>query len=528
VVRAAKLGYVQEGNIIRVDRLENLTKEAEAQFKAEQREVEIQQRRKEAELRVAAQEGEKKLADQRRDFQLAPLVEEMIPLKYGHVGIRRVQTLNFLTDTVITEERRGIEDAITLGQKQGEGKPAGLLSERGTLTIDQRTNSLIVRDVAPFVQKIKEFVSRLDRPTPAVQIEARIVEMTKDDARRLGIVWGGAFTPRAGQNAPIVDVRGGAPRPGPQAAAGGDAPPSVPPSTAVNFPAPPVLSPFTAGNLFGLTLGWLASNMALDITLQALEGDNRARVLSTPSLMTLENEPATIASGQKIPIISLITVGGAPQASVAYSDVTTRLQVVPRVAAEDGRLSLTIAVKRDTLLNTINAAGLTAPVIGTRQSITQVRIPDGGTIVISGLREESGAKRQEGLPWVKNIPVLGWLFKNEATDAGRFELMIFLTAKVVENPGETAMAAPDMPGAPGGPPVPGRTGQAPTPAIPATQGLPVPGPGATGPALPIPGPGAAAPAVPLPAVSSAAPVPDVRPAATEVRAAPVQTDAGSR
>jgi type IV pilus assembly protein PilQ len=528
VVRAAKLGYVQEGNIIRVDRLENLTKEAEAQFKAEQREVEIQQRRKEAELRVAAQEGEKKLADQRRDFQLAPLVEEMIPLKYGHVGVRRVQTLNFLTDTVVTEERRGIEDAITLGQRQGEGKPAGLLSERGTLTIDQRTNSLIIRDVAPFVQKIKEFVARLDRPTPAVQIEARIVEMTKDDARRLGIVWGGAFTPRAGQGSPVVDVRGGAPKPGAQASAGGDPPAAVPPSTAANFPAPPVLSPFTAGNLFGLTLGWLASNMALDITLQALEGDNRARILSTPSLMTLENEPATIASGQKIPIISLIVVGGAPQASVAYSDITTRLQVVPRVAADDGRLSLTIAVKRDTLLNTINAAGLTAPVIGTRQTITQVRIPDGGTIVISGLREDSGTKRQEGLPWVKNIPVLGWLFKNEQTDASRFELMIFLTAKVVENPGETAMAAPEMPGAPGGSPVPGRTGQAPVPAIPASQALPVPGPGAAAPALPVPGPGAATAAVPLPAVSSAAPVPDARPAATEVRAAPVQTDAGSR
>src|SRR5215510_12653777 len=84
VVPPAKLGYVQEGNIIRVDKLENLTKEAEAQFKAEQREVEIQQRRKEAELRVAAQEGEKKLADQRRDFELAPLVEEIIALKYAH------------------------------------------------------------------------------------------------------------------------------------------------------------------------------------------------------------------------------------------------------------------------------------------------------------------------------------------------------------------------------------------------------------------------------------------------------------
>jgi type IV pilus assembly protein PilQ len=513
VVRAAKLGYVQEGNIIRVDKLENLTKEAEAQFKAEQREVEIQQRRKEAELRVAAQEGEKKLADQRREFQLAPLVEEIIPLKFGHVGVRRVQTLNFLTDTVVTEERKGVEDAITAGAKQGEGKPAGLLSERGSLTIDQRTNSLIVRDIGPNVQRIKEFLTRLDRPTPAVQIEARIVEMSKDDARRLGIVWGGAFTPRAGQNSPVVGIGGSAGRAGPNAARGGDDPPPVPPLTAANFPSPPVLSPFTAGNLFGLTFGWLASNFALDLSLQALEGDNRARILSTPSLMTLDNEPATIASGQKIPIISLTVVGGASQASVSYSDITTRLQVVPRVASEDGRLSLTIAVKRDTLLSTITAVGLTAPVIGTRQTITQVRIPDGGTIVISGLREDSGTRKQEGLPWIKNIPVLGWLFKNEATDATRFELMIFLTAKVVENPGEMAMMSPEMPGAPGAPPVPGRTGMAPMPLTPAPA---------------VPGPGAPGPAVPLPAVSSAAPAPEVRPAAAEVRAAPVQTEMGNR
>src|SRR5262245_8348234 len=323
VVRAAKLGYVQEGNIIRVDKLENLTKEAEAQFKAEQREVEIQQRRKEAELRVAAQEGEKKLADQRRDFELAPLVEEIIALKYAHVGVRRVNTLNFLTDQVSTDERRGVEEAITGGVKKEAGKPAGLLSARGELTVDQRTNSIIVRDVGDNVQKIREFVARLDKPIPAVQIEARIVEITKDDARRLGVVWGGAFTARAGPNSPITSVKGGA---GPNAVRGGDATPAVPPSTAANFPASPVNAPFTNGNLFGLAFGWLASNLALDISLQALEGENRVRILSTPSLMTLENEPATIASGQKIPIISVVVVAGAPQASVPYSDVTTALQ----------------------------------------------------------------------------------------------------------------------------------------------------------------------------------------------------------
>jgi type IV pilus assembly protein PilQ len=486
VVRAAKLGYVQEGNIIRVDKLENLTKEAEAQFKTEQREVEIQQRRKEAELRVAAQEGEKRLADQRRDFELAPLVEEIIPLKYAHVGVRRVNVLNFLTDQVSSEERRGVEEAITGGTKKEPGKPAGLLSTRGELTVDQRTNSVIVRDVEGNVQRIKEFISRLDKAIPAVQIEARIVEITKDDARRLGVVWGGVFTPRAGPNSPISVVAGGA---GPRAVRGGDSPPAIPPSTAANFPPAPIGAPFTQGNLFGLAFGWLASNLALDISLQALEGENRVRILSTPSLMTLENEPATIASGQKIPIISVITVAGAPQASVTYSDVTTRLQVVPRVAAEDGRLVLTIAVKRDTLLNTITSAGLTAPVIGTRQTITQVRIPDGGTVVLSGLREDSATGRTEGLPWVKNIPVLGWLFKNELTDASRTELMVFLTAKVVDSPGEAAVGPQDLPAAPGAPAPPGRTGQA--------------------------------PAAPLPAVSSAAPAPAARPT-------PIQTEAMSR
>jgi type IV pilus assembly protein PilQ len=472
VVRAAKLGYVQEGNIIRVDRLENLTKEAEAQFKAEQREVEIQQRRKEAEIRIAEQERAKKRAEAREEIESAPLVEAIIPLKYAHVGVRRVQVINFLNDSISTEERRGVEEAIIGGRQKEEGKPAGLLSGRGQLTIDQRTNSLIVRDIPPYVEKIREFIVRLDRPTAAVQIEARVVEINRDDARRLGVIWGGAFTPRAGANSPIVDVRGGA---GPRVTGEG-----IPPSSTVaNFPAPPVTSPFNAGNLFGLTLGWVASNLALDLSLQALEGESRARIISSPSLMTLENEPATFASGRREPIISLTVVQGATQASVAYADVTTRMQVVPRVAAEDGRLVLTIGVKRDTFLGRVDAPSLSAPIIGTKQAITQVRIPDGGTVVLAGLREDNSTNRQEGLPWVRNIPVLGWLFKNDQADANRAETMVFLTAKVVENPGEAAVSPSELPAAPGAPAPPGKTGQAP-----------------------------ASPVAPLTAVSSAAPAPE--------------------
>lgn len=464
VVRAAKLAYVQEGNIIRVDKLDNLTKEAEAQFKAEQREVEIQQRRKEAELRVAEQERQKKIAEQKADFELQPLVEEVIPLKYAHVGTRKVEVIDFLSDRARQEDRKGIEEAITGGVKKEAGKSAGLLSARGELTIDGRTNSLIVRDVPSNVAKIKDFVQRLDRPVPAVLIEARIVEINKEDARALGVVWGGAFTPRTGQNAPIVDVRGGA---GPRTAgaAGG-----TPPSTAANFAAP-VAAAFS-GNLFGLTLGWIASNLALDISLQAMEGEGRVRVIASPSLMTLDNEPATIASGSQEPVISLTSVQGATQASVEFKDVTTRLQVIPRVALDDRKIVLTVAVRRSTTVRRIEAGSLNAPVIGTRSTVTQVQIPDGGTIVISGLREDRVAGREEGLPWLKNIPVLGWLFKNDLTEASRQELVIFLTAKVVENPGQAAVTPEEIPGAPGAPAAPGKTGQAPESPRPAVSSAP--------------------------------------------------------
>ena len=222
-----------------------------------------------------------------------------------------------------------------------------MLSPRGSLTVDQRTNSLIVRDVPDNLGKIREFVDKVDRPAPSIHIEARLVEMSRQDARSLGVIWGGAWTPRTSSNGPISTC--GAPRPAarsPARRAG-----AATPTTAANFPAAlGTIGGLLAGATpFGLGIGWLASNFALDIQLQALEGQKRARTLSSPSLMTVDNQPATVASGQKFPIISVTVVGGAQQASVTYTDVTTRLQVTPRVVG-DGRILMTIAVKDDVFL----------------------------------------------------------------------------------------------------------------------------------------------------------------------------------
>jgi type II secretory pathway component GspD/PulD (secretin) len=156
-------------------------------------------------------------------------------------------------------------------------------------------------------------------------------------------------------------------------------------------------------------------------------------------------------------------VQGAQQASITFQDVTTRLQVTPRVVG-DGRIVLNIGVKDEVETERINTPFLIAPIVATRQTVTQADVVDGGTVVISGLRQEAFQNDERGVPWLSKIPVLGWLFKNDLTETVRRELVVFLTAKVVTSPGQAAAPADLMPASPGTPaPLapPGPSGQAP-------------------------------------------------------------------
>ena len=139
--------------------------------------------------------------------------------------------------------------------------------------------------------------------------------------------------------------------------------------------------------------------------------------------MTIDNQPATVASGRKFPIISITGVQGAQQASVTFQDVTTRLQVTPRVVG-DGRIVLNIGVKDEIETERINTPFLIAPIVATRQTVTQAEVMDGGTVVISGLRQEAFNNDERGIPWLSKIPVLGWLFKNDLTETVRRELVV--------------------------------------------------------------------------------------------------------
>jgi hypothetical protein len=164
----------------------------------------------------------------------------------------------------------------------------------------------------------------------------------------------------------------------------------------------------------------------------------------------------------------------------------------------DGRILLTIAIKDEVQIDTVSNTSVVAPIIAKRNAFTMADVVDGGTVVIAGLRQEFFNNVGTGVPWLSKVPVLGWLFKNDLNETSKRELVVFLTAKVVTNPGQAAAPPSVMPTSPGVPALPGPSGQAP-PSTP-TSGAAAPTPAAAAPA-------AAAPTAVRPGGLSAAPTP---------------------
>lgn len=490
VVKAGKFAYVREGNVIRVDKLENLSKEAEAQIKLEQAEAEFrlkqderraqleaqkkrfeeeigvaQERRRQEEIKtqqeqIKRQQAELELraAEEKRKLAETSLVVETIPLKYAHVGTRKVEIISFFKDSVREDERKGIEEAV---------KP--LLTSRGSVLIDERTNTLILRDIPENLERIKKFVETVDKPLSTIQVDARIVEINRSDALTLGIQWGGVFTADTGKGAPVVTARG---MQGP----GSTSAVNLPPGSPVQFSG-------VAGTGLGLAVGLIASNFALDAALQALEAEGKAEVISRPSVVTQENQPATVASGESIPIISVLVVQGAQQANVTYKDVTTRIQVIPRTTP-DKKIHLTVGLKKEDLIEILESAGQLAPRTSKREAVTNLLLEDGQTAVIGGLHIESKGRQERRIPFFGRIPILGWLFKSRLAEGSVKELMIFLTARIIEGAPKVATAPPSDGTPPASNPATGAVppgtepsggSQAPAVAVPPAEASPSPG-----------------------------------------------------
>jgi type IV pilus assembly protein PilQ len=293
------------------------------------------------------------------------------------------------------------------------------LSPRGDILFDERSNSLIIRDVPAVFPSIEDLIRQLDRKSQQVEIEARVVEASRAFARDLGSQLGFGIGFGAG-NSNVIG--GGSGVPSTITHTGATLPISVPGSTDIlplltNFPA---VAP-TSGFTFART----AANYALDYTITAMENKGDGKLLSEPEGVTQNNEKLTVKQGEEIPIQTTIN----DTISVQYIDAVLKLEVTPQITA-DGTVFLDVDVENTQVDNGIpRIQGI--PALDTQAATTKVLIRDGGTVVIGGVIISSQQNNVNQVPLIGSIPLIGHLFKETSVSVSSQELLFFVTPRIL-------------------------------------------------------------------------------------------------
>ena len=370
VLQAKGLGVVQRANMLRVAPLADLEKERELQ-----------------------------IARRAQEVKLAPLETRLIPVSYAQAS-----------------------------EIQDRAKP--LLSERGTIAVDDRTNVMIVRDLAGNLNQIEELTRSLDTQTPQVLVEARIVEATSRYIRDVGIQWGGDTTFSSATGNPT-----GLAFPSSIGLAGGASDGNTPtaglspftrtvanPNFAVNLPAAVGTG---SGGALGLTFGSIDNTINLAVRLSAAESSGLLRILSSPRILTLDNREARISQGTLIPFSQVSAQG----VQTTFQEAKLQLLVKPHVTA-DGSVSMHVKINRDEPdFNQTSARG--DPTILKREAETELLVMDGHTAVIGGIFTRNTGRNLDQVPFFGDIPLLGLLFQRRRASDTRGELVIFLTPRIV-------------------------------------------------------------------------------------------------
>jgi len=289
-----------------------------------------------------------------------------------------------------------------------------ILSDRGDVKVDERTNTLIIKDIPSKIAKAKSLVKSLDKRTPQVLIEARIIEANLTFQEELGVSWGFLTSTGTGQNKTFK--------------VGGGTPGSIlgtTTNTVVNLPAQP-----KAGSGGPGILEFLFSSKygikELDVAISAHESKGDVKIISSPKIATLDNKQASVEQGLRIPYKKITTDGTV---SVEFIEANLKLTVTPHVT-NDGYVRMSITAKKDAPDFSIVVES--TPSIDKKEAITEVLVKDGGVVVIAGIYTIEKTESNEGIPIFGKIPLLGWLFKREAKEDKRKDLLIFISPKIVK------------------------------------------------------------------------------------------------
>ena len=296
------------------------------------------------------------------------------------------------------------------------------LSARGETVVDARTNTLIVKDIPRNVDDVALLIRQLDKPTPQIMIEARIVEASLSFNRSLGVQWGGNFNASAATGNPT-----GLQFPNSIGVTGGPSMGVVPSGQGnffVNMPAPAGAS--TGGGAIGFTFGSLSKAFNLDLVLSALESTGEGKVISTPRVSALDNKEAKIEQGVSIPFATS-QAGGAT--NVQFVDAKLSLVVTPH-ATPDNKIFMKIQATKNAPDTSLLGAG-GQPSIRKNEAQTEILLTDGETAVIGGILVLDRGQTITQVPFLADIPLIGWLFKTKTIREDKRELLIFITPRVV-------------------------------------------------------------------------------------------------
>ena len=357
ILRTHDLGFELDGNIMRIAPMKKLSREKEDVLKVRKTQERVEE-----------------------------LVLEIIPVNYASVS-----------------------ELLT--------KLSPMKSDRGDaqMFMDERTNSIVVKDLRRNVEEMSMLIRSLDSQTRQVMIEARIVDLDVKYERELGIQWGVGYlaSPATGNptgvNFPAtVGVTGGG---------GGDA---FAPTQGFNVNAPAE----NAAGTVGLVFGSILNTMNLDIRLSALEKDGHAKIISMPRIATLDNQEARIEQGEEIPIST--GASSSTPANIEYKEAKLKLSVTPHITS-DNSIIMDVDITNDTVIETASSI----PNIGTKRVNTKILVKNNDTAVIGGIYTRTESTDVSGVPWFMKIPVLKALFRNEQVTDNKKELIIFITPRIV-------------------------------------------------------------------------------------------------
>ncbi|WP_313518082.1 type IV pilus secretin PilQ [Pseudomonas sp.] len=361
---------------------------------------------------IAARERQE-LESQKQIAELAPLRRDLIQVNYAKAS-----------------DIAKLFQSVTSSEAGAASTP-----ERGSITVDDRTNNIIAYQTQERLDELRRIVTQLDIPVRQVMIEARIVEANVDYDKALGVRWGGALSngnwTGYGQNGNIGIDEDGAGGCGPFA--GGCTLPTSSSSTGTGSSDSSSPVPFVdlgvSNSTSGIGIGFITNNVILDLQLSAMEATGNGEIVSQPKVVTSDKETARILKGAEVPYQEASSSGAT---STSFKEAALSLEVTPQITP-DNRVIMEVKVNKDAPDFTNAEASNGVPAINKNEVNAKVLVSDGETIVIGGVFSNTQSKSTEKVPFLGDLPYLGRLFRRDTVQDSKSELLVFLTPRIMNN-----------------------------------------------------------------------------------------------